>query len=374
MESTLVQDKSTHKVPVIEVKLLPHDNANALSCVKVKDYICVVATKDWKDGDLAAWIPPDSIVDISSSTFSFLTKPLIRAKRLRGVISYGLLVPAPDGYTIGQDVAEVLGVTHYDPEEEEILPGKNKKAKDSLYVEQLEKSPSGNYPKYDVDSFLNYGRVVFSEGEPVIVTEKIHGENARFVCVANQLYAGSRNTWKREFPVCKYTPEELLEKIKDPEKVTKVLNNQTTTNKWWKIYDSYPGLKVFCLQNAGYCVYGELYGSVKEMKYGCKPNENKFAAFDILGPEGTFLDYNNFKNICDTYNIPRVPELGTFNYNMEHITSLTSGKSLVGGADHIREGIVVKPIKERWNDKLGRVCLKLVSIEYYEKRYQDYVK
>lgn len=375
MESTLVQAKSTHQVPVIEVKLLPHDNANALSCVKVKDYICVVATKEWKDGDLAAWVPPDSIVDITKDPFKSIAKPLIRAKRLRGVISYGLLVPAPNGCAVGQNVAEELGVTHYDPEEETSASQVgNKKAKDSLYVEQLEKSPSGNYPKYDVDAFLEYARKVFLDGEAVVVTEKIHGENSRFVCVANELYAGSRNTWKRQFPVCKYTPDELLSKLKDPEKVKRVIEGNKSINKWWKIYDSCPGLKEFCLQNSNYCVYGELYGSVKEMKYGCKPNENKFAAFDILAPCGSFLDYQDFKNICDTYNIPRVPEFGIFNYNMENITSLTSGKSLVGGADHIREGIVVKPIKERWDERLGRVCLKLVSIEYYEKRYQDYVK
>lgn len=372
MENTLVNEKTTHQVPVIEVKLLPHGNADSLSCVKVKDYVCVVATKDWKDGDLAAWIPPDSIVDISRKEFSFLPKKLVRAKKLREVISYGVLIPAPPESTLGDNVADILGVTHYDPEDEILEPGKNKSKKESLFMEQLEKSPSGTFPKYDVDAFLAYGRSVFIEDENTVVTEKIHGENARFVCVDGKLYAGSRSTWKREFPVCKFNEAELLEKIKDPDKVARVLKGNTQKNKWWEMYDKYPGLKEFCLQNSGYCVYGELYGDVKEMKYGCKPGERCFAAFDILRPEGTFLDYDEFSDKCLEYNIPQVPLLHKVPFNFDTMQSFVSGPSVLCGAKHIREGIVVKPVKERWDHKVGRVCFKLVSIEYYEKRYNAF--
>ena len=199
MESTLLEEKSTHKVPVIEVKLLEHTDADLLSIVKVDDFTCVVRTSDWKDGDLAAWIPPDSLVDISRKEFSFLKKSLIRAARLRGVVSYGLLVPAPENLKIGDNAAEILGVKHYNPEEDVVCSGKGKK--DSLFVDQLHASPKGNYVTYDVDAFLKYGSKVFVENELVVVTEKIHGENARFVFSDGEFFAGSRNTWKREFPV-----------------------------------------------------------------------------------------------------------------------------------------------------------------------------
>jgi len=370
VDTTLISEKSTHKVPIIEVKLLPHDNSHSLSCVKVDDYICVVATKDWKDGDLAAWIPPDSLVDINNPLFSFLTKSLIRAKRLRGVISYGLLVPAPPTLKVGDDAAGVVNVTHYDPDDNILEPGKNKRPKDSLFVEQLEKSPSGTFPKYDVDSFQKYARKVFIEGEDIIVTEKIHGENARFVCVGGELFAGSRGTWKRQFVVLKYNEAELLEKLKDPEKVKKVLQSSGKQNSWWDMYDKYPGLKEFCKQNPGYCVYGEKYGNFPEMNYNVPPGERQFMAFDILSPEGRFLDWKDFSKLCEKYNIPTVPLLGYYHFNVERLLSFASGASMIRNANHIREGIVVKPVKERWDERLGRVCLKIVSIEYYEKKYK----
>lgn len=370
MQNTLVNDKSTHQVPVIEVKLLPCETADSLSVVKVKDFTCVVRTSDWKDGDLAAWIPPDSIVDISRQEFSFLTKPLIRVKRLRKVLSYGLLVPAPPTLKVGDNAASVLGVTHYDPEEQ-ISSGRKSK-KDSLFLDQLQKSPKGTYFKYDVDSFLQYCSEVMIPGEEVVVTEKIHGENSRFVCVDDELYAGSRNTWKREFATCKYTKEELLEKIGDPDKVENILNRNKPKNKWWKIYDKYLGLSIFCTENPGFCVYGELYGDVKEMKYGCSPGETRFAAFDILMPCGNFMNYHEFKETCNKYGIPMAPELVIMPYDKEKVISFTSGKSTLPGAEHIREGVVVKTTKERWHDKLGRVCLKIVSPEYYEGKYHAF--
>ena len=48
---------------------------------------------------------------------------------------------------------------------------------------------------------------------------------------------------------------------------------------------------------------------------------------------------------------------------------VAEGHSLVPGAKSgtIREGVVVKPIKERWVESIGRLCLKVVSGAYLEK-------
>ena len=373
--STLVSEKSTHQVPVVEVKLEPHPNADLLSIVKVFDYTCVVKTDQWKDGDLGAWVPPDSIVDISSPTFSFLPKKVVKAKKIRGIVSYGLLVPAPAGFACGESCTEALNVTHYDPIEAKIQNPQSKK--ESIFCEEME-SPPGVYPKYDVDAFLKFGRKVLEEGQQVVYTEKIHGENSRYVFANGKMFCGSRTTWKREVQKLKYTREELIVKLGDPDKVDKIIarvaDPKTAKNKWWKMLDKYPGIKTFCEQNPGHCIYGELYGDVKEMKYGHVNGENSLAVFDILDPKGTFYSFSEFKTICEAYGLPMVPIICEAEFNFDHAVSLMSGPSVISNAKHIREGVVVKPIKEVWNDRYGRVCLKLVSPEYYEGDYQAFHK
>ena len=54
-------------------------------------------------------------------------------------------------------------------------------------------------------------------------------------------------------------------------------------------------------------------------------------------------------------------------FDLDAVLVLAEGNSLVPGANHMREGIVVKPIKERTDPEVGRVCLKVVSNAYLEK-------
>src|SRR3990167_2192296 len=107
---------STHKVEIVPIKLEPHPNADKLSLVKIHGYTCVVNTNDWAGKDEAAYVCPDSLVDTKRPEFAFLgDRPRITVRRFRGIFSQGLLVPAPEGSQIGDDVAEQLGVTKYEP-------------------------------------------------------------------------------------------------------------------------------------------------------------------------------------------------------------------------------------------------------------------
>jgi len=63
----------------------------------------------------------------------------------------------------------------------------------------------------------------------------------------------------------------------------------------------------------------------------------------------------------------RVPSLGIMPFDFGRLQALADGPSLVRGANHAREGIVIKPVKERKHWSLGRVMLKVVSNEYLEK-------
>ena len=62
---------SNHSCDVVQVKLEEHPNADSLSIVRVGGYQCIVRTEDWKDGDLAVYVPPDSVVP-DTEAFAFL--------------------------------------------------------------------------------------------------------------------------------------------------------------------------------------------------------------------------------------------------------------------------------------------------------------
>lgn len=321
-----VMDKSTHKVEVVPIKLEPHPNADSLSIVRVFDgYTCCVRTADWKDGDLAAYVPPDSVVDSSRPEFAFLAgSERIKVKKLRGIVSMGLLVPAPSGANIGDDLADYFGVRHYEPPLPRMFTGG-----------KAENPPEGYRPKYDLDSLRRYA-YVFEPGELVWVTEKMHGASARFCWHNDRMYCGSRSEWKRE----------------------------DENNLWWKVLRVHPEIQEFCQKNLDITLYGEVYGQVQDLRYGTGKGEVRFAAFDLLRGS-TWVDPQEAREIGNV--LPWVPFISCRPFDLEVILSLAEGESFVPGANHVREGIVVKPIQERNHPEIGRICLKVVGSGYLER-------
>ena len=110
-------------------------------------------------------------------------------------------------------------------------------------------------------------------------------------------------------------------------------------------------------------VFGEIYGAgVQSLHYGQK-KEKGYRAFDIY-VDGGFLDYDDFKSQCDAAGVETAPVLYRGPFDLEKIQAVADGKSTLPGADNIREGVVVRPIKERRDPKLGRVLLKFIGTEY----------
>lgn len=319
------KDRKMHTCDVVEIQLLPHPNADSLSIVKIGDFQCLVRTDDWKDGDLAVYIPPDSIVP-ETEMFAFLgAHRRIKARKLRGEYSVGLLVPAPFGAKIGDNCMEQLGIIHYEPQ----VHGSFTTGGDNVAA------PVGIFPVYDVDNFRKYSRL-FEDGEEVIVTEKIHGANARFVCIDGEMFVGSRKNWKKEDP----------------------------NNLWWKAIAKNPEIEAWCRAHSGLALYGEVYGQVQNLKYGAGPGEILFAAFDILR-ETKWLNFDEAREIGDS--LPWVPLIYRGPFNKEKIFEFAEENSSYPLAKHCREGVVIKPIRERWDSHLGRVQLKVVGNRYLSK-------
>ncbi len=373
----------THAVRIVPVILEKHPDADSLSIVKVHNFQIVVRTEDWVGVDKAAYVEPDSVLP-DKPEFRFLkitgnikkeldaldglegssidarraeieakidanTKYLrITVRRLRGVMSMGMLLPAPENSQVGDDVAEHLGILRYEPPTESET-GKPQGG-------DVASPPKVHAPTYDVENAYRWALECFEPGEMVYVTEKLDGQNARFVATmaGNEtftertlgghvnmvtpitLHAGSRNEWKKK----------------------------EGGSNWWRVQDQNEWIPKWCYDNQDRVMYGETFGWVADLKYGSKQGQLWFRAFDVL--EGSeWWDAEKFME--EFHESIRVPCLGIMPFDFEKLKALADGPSLIKGANHIREGIVIKPLKERRHWKLGRVFVKMVSNAYLEK-------
>ena len=328
----MVEKKSTHRVEVVRVeKVDKHPNADSLSIVHVWGYACVVRTSEFPVGSLAAYIVPDSIVPLDRPEFAFLKDPKrpdkkaerIRVRRFRGALSQGLLLQAPPGSKEGDDVSDILGVTRYEPPLETTTGG------------ELENPPEGLLvPKYDVEDIHRYP-AKFIDGEEILITEKVHGSNSCFVWYQDRMWVRARHDWRKD----------------DPKSL------------WWLGSRSCPEIETWCRAHPGVVVFGECYGKVQNLKYGLE-NEIKVAVFDIWD-HSRFLDVDEARSVGA--GLPWVPTVHRGPYSFGKVVELSAGPSLVPGAKHMQEGVVVLPVRERTDLELGRVQLKCVSDEYLEK-------
>ncbi len=159
-----------------------HPNADALDIVTVKGWQTCTKIGEFKVGDPCIYFPPDHCIPGYVADGFNVKKYLsrvsdndglyrIRASSLRGVKSYGLIVKPVESmnWTVGQDVSGYYGVQKYiDPSET-----------DHSNIGDAEKFCKKFHKYTDIENLKNY-KNIFSEGENVYITEKIHGQNCRF--------------------------------------------------------------------------------------------------------------------------------------------------------------------------------------------------
>lgn len=363
---------SDHNVEVVEVKLEKHPNADALSIVRVHGYQVIVRTQDWKDGDLAAYIPPDSVVP-DREEYKFLDGHLrIKARRFRGLWSFGLLMPAPKGNKPGDNVADVMGITHYEPP----LRGRGM----TEHAADFANAPQFPGPIYDVENILRYNTVLTQDMQ-VVISEKLHGANIRMTYQNGRFHVASRRFFRKEFD--KVKPKGFLQRIWYwiIENVGNVNLDVPSQSEYWRAFKQHPDLMDIVRHNEGLVFYGELYGNTQaKFSYDANPpgpdkypdrdelvgGWNKIRIFDILDPKSrVYLPWEDVAAIVPPELIVPVDYIGPFDMNI--VEKLASSPSQLTDK-HIREGVVVKPLFDIWSDSLGgRIILKCVNPEYLEK-------
>jgi RNA ligase (TIGR02306 family) len=351
---------STKMVEVVPVVLEKHPDpeTTALSIVKVGGYTVVARTEDWASVDRAAYVPIDGVLP-ERPEYAFLGKHRrIKAKKLRGVFSEGLLVPAPADAQLGDDVTAALGVTFFDPD----VMDKDGNAGRVTAAPSVPEPPGPPAPRYtDIENIKGKHAPRFEEGEEVVAVEKIHGCNLRAtwrldaiedVAVedgdprnaienarkrAGRLHVGSHNRW-----------------VKEPAEGERM-------NTFWEAAH-HANLAHTLHAYEGAILYGEAFGPVQDLKYGRMVVD--FAAFDLWAPVlGRFLDFDDFMTIASFFHIPTAPVVYRGPFDMEKLLALAEEDSTVAHTPgHIREGLVIRPVRER--SPHGRTIAKLISARY----------
>lgn len=327
---------SQHSVNIIEIdRVLPHSNAERLEIVPVGGWQAVVKKGQFTPGARAVYIEPDYVVPTSRPEFSFLAKEgkdahRLKAVRLRGALSFGLLIPVPDDLNDaepGTCVMEALGIRRYEP------PVKMFRGGEDGYELPENEWPALYCPKFDLENIQRYPDVI-QPGERVVVTEKLHGSNARYVFHDGKMFIGSRSRWLK--------PD--------------------VTTPWHQAMT--PEMVRWLEGNPDVILFGEIFGPVQSLKYGL--SEPRFAGFAALATEDIWVDQDDLFHSLLHAGIYHAPVLLSGAFDFEEVKALAEGDSAAGPAGHMMEGVVIVPAEERRDPDIGRVALKHISNRYWE--------
>lgn len=351
---------STFKVTAEKLTIEPHPNADRLELAQVGLYRAVVGKGEFRSGEFALYVPeqailPDELIEELGLTGKLAGKEKNRVKavKLRGAVSQGIVCrpsicnmyrPADwvHYHESGRDFAEVLGVTKWVPEIPTHMNGKVIPAPDLIRwidIENLKRYPN-----------------IFEEGEEVIGNEKCHGT---CLCISLIVSTGELIVSSKGFNAKNLALEE------DP------------SNLYWRAvrqFDLHEKLKELARNTHADSValFGEVFGAgVQDLHYGKSARNDEtlgYVAFDLAanyGGQRTWIDADLFLLAANNLSIPTPPVLYSGPFNLEKLAEVASGLTVLGEGAHIREGIVIRPIREGYSDVLGgRKIAKLVSDDY----------
>jgi RNA ligase (TIGR02306 family) len=367
---------SVTRIDAIEV----HPNADAIEIAVIAGFRCIVKKEQFKQGNLVIYIPEAALVpnwlleDLGLvDKLSGPNKNRVRAIRLRGIFSQGLLIPLEylvrdpkvgiEGpfwrdqagnmqgpVSLGQDLSEDMGIDKWEP----TIPANMAGEVCNIFGKTL---------KFDIEN-IQKNPDILKENESVAFAEKLHGT---WCCMA--LYPRLNHPelfFDGNVFVCSkgLGSQGLVFKNNDNNKnnlYVRTLMSKNSENIIMAMNDivKRTGLPIYIL--------GEIFGtSVQDLGYGTK--DPLFRVFDVyLGKpgQGRYLDFEEKEAWLAQHGIPMVPVLYKGPFSLDIVPSFRDGKETVSGQElNIREGIVITPFIERQDDNIGRVILKAVSPNY----------
>lgn len=388
---------STFEVPVVRITAVEHHpNADRLSLVSFRGFTTISAKREddshrYAVGDLAVYVPEAAIVPEYLLRQGFWDEPKgrgilagpkgdrVKAIRLRGIVSQGLMFPTEpplfdgdpladcyvagrDGTHLaireGEDASAFLGITKYEP----VIPIE--------MAGEVFNLGAHNTLNFDIENIQKHPDT-FRSDEQVVVTEKLHGTFCQIAYLPNErqydgfldgaVFVGSKGL----------SAQGLMLK-----------NNERNAGNLYKraVIDSGVAFRFaafvdrVCQRDRAYLV-GEVFGrGVQDLGYGLEtPSFRVFGVFFGAPRDGSghWLDDADLQILLDAAEIDRVPVLarGRWEDIKPKLAHFRDGGTTLGG-DHIREGVVITPAVERQDEQIGRAILKAVSPDYLLRKGQ----
>ncbi|MER7765307.1 RNA ligase (ATP) [Kitasatospora sp. NPDC096140] len=345
------------RVTAEKLTILEHPNADALELAQVGLYRAVVARGVYRTGDYAVYIPEQSVLPEELIAELGLTGKLagsganrVKAVRLRGELSQGIVcrpaaLAAADlaaAAEQGEDFADLLGVVKWQPPVPTSISGEVVGAPDLL-------------PWVDIENLKRYPGI-FEPGEPVVLTEKLHGS-----CCLVTYTAGTGEVQVSS----KGIGAQGLALVEDER------------NLYWRAVRAYdiPAVAARLAERLGaerVGVFGEVFGEgVQDLGYGASARTDRpgYAAFDVSAVVDGQLVWLSAAELLDG-ELPLAPELWRGPFDPETVLRHAQGRETFSGRElHLREGVVVRPVTERWSPVLGgRAIAKVVSDAYLTRK------
>lgn len=336
-------------------KVYPHPNADKLELGQVEDmtYQFVIPKDVYKTGDKVIYFPIDSLLPqefiIQQHIQNFLSgkdKNRIRTVRLRGEISQGYVISITSVLEylkvdiLPDDLTTALGVIKY--EAPEIMTNTG----------NLIDRPTMVY-NYDIENCeIHIDIVEMLMNELVFITEKIEGSNmATFIDIDD------------EISVCTHGHGIINLPDHEEHSFWQVARNEG-------LIEAAQIIKSEFYPNCAVTIRGEFIGpGMQGNHYNLKRNTIRLFDIDINGRP---LGYDDLQLVLDRTGLRKiwVPIIDSNILlkdwlNGRSLPEASSGQSLM--IDKLREGIVIKPMKERYIIGFGRLFLKQRDPVYLDK-------
>ncbi|WP_035796177.1 RNA ligase (ATP) [Kitasatospora mediocidica] len=348
---------STLRVTAERLTVLDHPNADALELAQVGLYRAVVAKGAYRTGEYAVYIPEQAVLPAALIEELGLTGRLagsksdrVRAVRLRGELSQGIVcrplalagVDLELAAAEGRDFAAELGVVKWVPPIPTTMNGEVEAAPDLL-------------PWVDIENLQRFPDV-FEPGEPVVLTEKLHGS-----CCLLTLHAGTGAVQVSSKGI---GAQGLALK-------------EDGGNLYWRAVRAHgvPEAAAELAERLGaerVGIFGEVFGAgVQDLGYGESGRAELpgYAVFDVSAVIDGQLHWLDAAELL-TGRLPLVPRLWSGPFDAATVLALADGRETVSGRGlHLREGVVVRPVVERYSFALGgRAIAKVVSGAYLTRK------
>jgi len=293
--------------------ILPIENADAIEVAKIGGWNVVVKKGEFTPLQKAVYFEIDSWIPEHIAPFLFEGKEFngvkgarLRTKKLRGVISQGLLIPVPEQYYTleeGTDVTELFGVQKW----EKPLP------------EQLRGMAKGNFPSFipktDQERVQNLTKEIAEYADELFeVSIKLDGSS-----ITVFVYNGEDGVCSRNLEL-----------------------KEDDNNAFWKIAKELDLHHKIKLTGRNFAVQGEMLSPSIQGNWE-KVDKLCMYVYDVYDiDKGCYLLPSERIKFCRELDIPHVPTIMTHKLesNVQAILDMAEGEGMNKGVK--REGLVFK--------------------------------